>query len=83
MIKILLVSKDNKEIERFKSIFRKNSYDLEVMSDETLICDLISVDAPDIIIVDTKFPQTKDLNKKIKSICENIIVIFAIFSYTV
>lgn len=64
MIKILLVSEDNKEIERFKSIFRKNSYDLEVMSDETLICDLISVDAPDIIIVDTKFPQTKDLNKK-------------------
>ena len=83
MIKILLVSEDNKEIERFKSIFRKNSYDLEIMSDETLICDLISVDAPDIIIVDTKFPQTKDLNKKIKSICENIIVIFAIFSHTV
>ena len=48
------------------------------MSDETLICDLISVEAPDIIIIDTKFPQTKDLNKKIKSICENTIIIFAL-----
>lgn len=78
MIKILLVSEENKEIQRFKNIFDKSSYDFEVMSDETLICDFISVDAPDIIIIDTNFPQTKDLNKKIKSICENIIVIFSL-----
>lgn len=78
MIKILLVSEDNNEINRFKNIFTKGSYDFETMSDETLICDLISVEAPDIIIIDTKFPQTKDLNKKIKSICENTIIIFAL-----
>ncbi len=78
MIRILLVSEDNNEINRFKNIFTKSSYDFEVMSDETLICDLISVEAPDIIIIDTKFPQTKDLNKEIKSICENTIVIFAL-----
>lgn len=78
MIRILLVSEDNNEINRFKNIFTKGSYDFETMSDETLICDLISVEAPDIIIVDTKFPQTKDLNKKIKSICENTIIIFAL-----
>lgn len=78
MIRILLVSEDNNEIDRFKNIFTKGSYDFETMSDETLICDLISVEAPDIIIIDTKFPQTKDLNKKIKSICENTIIIFAL-----
>lgn len=78
MIRILLVSEDNNEINRFKNIFTKGSYDFEIMSDETLICDLISVEAPDIIIIDTKFPQTKDLNKKIKSICENTIIIFAL-----
>lgn len=78
MIRILLVSEDNNEINRFKNIFTKGSYDFETMSDETLICDLISVEAPDIIIIDTKFPQTKDLNKKIKSICENTIIIFAL-----
>lgn len=78
MIRILLVSEDNNEINRFKNIFTKGSYDFETMSDETLICDLISVEAPDIIIIDTKFPQTKNLNKKIKSICENTIIIFAL-----
>lgn len=78
MIRILLVSEDNNEINRFKNIFTKGSYDFETMSDETLICDLISVEAPDIIIIDTKFSQTKDLNKKIKSICENTIIIFAL-----
>lgn len=78
MIRILLVSEDNNEINRFKNIFTKGSYDFETMSDETLICDLISVEAPDIIIIDTKFPQTKDLNKKIKSVCENTIIIFAL-----
>lgn len=78
MIRILLVSEDNNEINHFKNIFTKGSYDFETMSDETLICDLISVEAPDIIIIDTKFPQTKDLNKKIKSICENTIIIFAL-----
>ena len=75
---VLLVSEDNNEINRFKNIFTKGSYDFETMSDETLICDIISVEAPDIIIIDTKFPQTKDLNKKIKSICENTIIIFAL-----
>ena len=83
MIRILLVSEDNKEINRFKNIFSKSSYDFEVMSDETLICDLISIEAPDIVIIDTKFPQTKDLNKKIKSICENTIIIFALSNSSV
>lgn len=83
MIRILLVSEDNNEINRFKNIFTKGSYDFETMSDETLICDLISVEAPDIIIIDTKFPQTKDLNKKIKSICENTIIIFALSTQSV
>ncbi len=82
MIRILLVSEDNTEITRYKSILAKSSYNFEIMSDETLICDLISVEAPDIIIIDTKFPQTKDLNKKIKTICENTIIIFSLSDYS-
>ena len=67
MIRILLVSEDNNEINRFKNIFTKGSYDFETMSDETLICDLISVEAPDIIIIDTKFPQTKKSSLFVKT----------------
>ncbi len=46
------------------------------MTDETLICDIISVDAPDIIIMDYTIPDLKKLNKKIKSVCENSVIIF-------
>lgn len=83
MIKILLVSEDKNVINRFKNIFNKNSYDFEVMTDENLICDLISVEVPDIVIIDTKFSKTKDLNKKIKSICENTIIILALSNSSV
>ena len=83
MIKILLVSEDKNVINRFKNIFNKNSYDFEVMTDENLICDLISVEVPDIVIIDTKFSKTKVLNKKIKSICENTIIILALSNSSV
>ena len=48
------------------------------MSDESLITDFISVDTPDIIIIDSQAPNIKNINKKIKSICENTIVIFSL-----
>ena len=76
MIKILLVSDNKSQIEKFQSIFTKNSYDFSMMTDETLIYDYISGETPDIIIIDEKYKNIKTLNKKIKSICENTIIIF-------
>ena len=78
MIKILLISENQTEITRFQNIFKKNSYSFEVMSDESLIVDFISVDTPDIIIIDSQAPNIKNINKKIKSTCENTIVIFSL-----
>lgn len=65
MIKILLVSENNTNTEKFNKIFNKNGYEFSVMTDETLICDIISVDPPDIIIVDAEIPNIKSLNKKL------------------
>lgn len=76
MIKILLVSDNKSQIEKFQSIFTKNSYDFSIMTDETLIYDYISGETPDIIIIDEQYKSIKTLNKKIKSICENTIIIF-------
>ena len=53
MIKILLVSEDKNVINRFKNIFSKNSYDLEVMNDENLNCDDISLEVHHIFIIET------------------------------
>lgn len=78
MIKILLISENQTEITRYQNIFKKNSYSFEVMSDESLITDFISVDTPDIIIIDSQAPNIKNINKKIKSTCENTIVIFSL-----
>lgn len=69
MIKILFVSDRRDKINEFSTIFNKNTYEFSVMTDETLICDIISVDAPDIIIMDYTIPDLKKLNKKIKSVC--------------
>lgn len=78
MIKILLISENQSEISRFQNIFKKGSYSFEVMSDESIICDFISVDTPDIIIINSQTSNVKSINKKIKSICENTIVIFSL-----
>lgn len=76
MIKILFVSDRRDKINEFSTIFNKNTYEFSVMTDETLICDIINVDAPDIIIMDYTIPDLKKLNKKIKSVCENSVIIF-------
>lgn len=78
MIKTLLVSDNKSQTEKFQLIFNKNSYDFSIMTDETLIYDYISAETPDIIIIDEEYKNIKTLNKKIKSICENTIIIFLI-----
>lgn len=80
MIKILLVSENNEYIEKFNKIFNKNIYEFSALSDEALIYDLIKADKPDVIIIDTQIPDLKNFNKRVKSICENTIIIFQLNS---
>lgn len=75
MIKILLIAENNELISKCQSIFNKNHYDFLVMTDYTLICDVIKVDTPDIIIVDYYF---KNFIKKIKSANENSVIILKV-----
>lgn len=78
MIKILLISENKNLYSRFENIFSKNTYDFTIMTDEAMIVDLISAEIPDIIIISSKYKDIKNLNRKIKSISENTIIIFLI-----
>lgn len=78
MIKILFISENNTQISKFKNIFDKNMYDFTCITDGTLITDTIDADTPDIIFLDTEIANLKEINKKIKQICENVIVIFLV-----
>lgn len=77
MIKILFVSDRDYKIKEMRDIFAKNTYEFSSLIDETHITDLVTVDTPDIVILDTlaKNINLKTLNKKIKTISENIIII--------
>ncbi len=78
MIKILVISDRKDKCEYFSTIFNKNTYELSCMSDENLIYDLISGDTPDVIIIDAQINSLKNINKKIKSIANNSIIIFLV-----
>ena len=81
MIKILFISNRKNVIEKYNSFFnKKNTYEFFTLSDDSMILDVISGDTPDIIIVDSLIPDIKKLNKKIKSACENSIIIFLVSS---
>ena len=76
MVKILGISERKEKCNYFNTIFNKNSYDLECLSDENLIYDTVSADNPDVIIIDTQISSLKNLNKKIKNLCPNTIIIY-------
>ncbi len=80
MIKILFVSNIADTISKFNGIFNKNTYELTCLSDENLIFDTLMAEPQDIILIDEKIDNIKNLNKKIKQICENSIIIFLISS---
>lgn len=71
MTKILLISENIEKINKFKGVFSSNIYDFEVNSP-----DFLNLEQPDIILVDTNYPNLKIVNKKIKTECEKSIVIF-------
>jgi len=78
MIKVLFISESMNS--RFVEMFNKPSYSFTVVSDAKLISDSIESEMPDIIIIDDKFKDLKNLNKTIKSKSDNIIIIFYISS---
>ena len=78
MIKILLISENVNLSKKFDGIFNKNPYEYYIMTDETMISDLLKADAPDIIFIDQEFENHKKLNKIIKSVLENAIIIYII-----
>jgi len=80
MIKILFVSNIADTISKFNGIFNKNTYELTCLSDENLIFYTLMAEPQDIILIDEKIDNIKNLNKKIKQICENSIIIFLISS---
>ncbi len=75
MIKILLISDNEEKSKHFKGIFSKSTYEFSSLSDENIIYDLLNTDMPDIVFVDDKYSNIKTVNKKIKSINENTIII--------
>lgn len=78
MIKILFISNIVDNISKINKIFQKNTYELTCLGDDNLILDTINAELPDIILIDEKFSDLKNLNKKIKQICENSIIIFLV-----
>lgn len=77
MVKILFVSDREEIINIYDELCRKSKYGFSFLADENLLSDRVSLEEPDIIIIDTETPSLnpKNLLKKIKSISENIIII--------
>jgi len=77
MIRVLFVSDRESKIKEYKDVFQKNIFDFLIYTNETIIIDLMKVDAPDIIILDaeTTSYEIKSLIKKIKAHSENSILI--------
>lgn len=78
MIKILFISENNTQIDKFKNIFDKSLYEFTGLSDGALLVDTIGAGIPDIIFLDAEIKNIKDLNKTIKQYCENTIIIFLV-----
>ena len=77
---ILFISDRPENINFIKEIFGKNSENLYCVSDEISVADIISVNPPDVIIIDTLSSTLKPKNiiKKIKQVLENPIIILII-----
>ena len=51
MVKILLVSDDNDKVKRYEELL-KNSYEFFFSNEETMILDILKVEAPEVILCD-------------------------------
>ena len=78
MIKILFVSENREQIEKFDGIFAKSIYEYIRMSDSSMFFDTLKVTLPDIVFIDANLHNVKDLSKKIKQTSENTVMIFLV-----
>lgn len=78
MIKILFVSENKEQIEKFDGIFAKSIYEYISMSDTSLFFDALKVTLPDIVFIDANLHNAKELSKKIKQTSENTVMIFLV-----
>lgn len=78
MIKILFVSENKEQIEKFDGIFAKSIYEYISMSDTSLFFDALKVTLPDIVFIDANLHNVKELSKKIKQTSENTVMIFLV-----
>lgn len=78
MIKILFVSENREQIEKFDGIFAKSIYEYISMSDSSMFFDTLKVTLPDIVFIDANLHNVKDLSKKIKQTSENTVMIFLV-----
>ena len=78
MIKVLLISESNTQISKYTEILNKNNFDFTSISDISMAMDTIEVIVPDVIIISSQVRDIKNLNKKIKTCCENAITIYII-----
>ena len=59
MVKVLFIS-ENRD-NRFVKIFDKPNYEISFVSDEKLISDTIDAEIPDVIIIDDKIKNLKNI----------------------
>ena len=83
MIKILFISEDSSQTEKFDSIFNKGIYEYYNISDESMITDIINSGMPDIVIISQNYKNLKSISKIIKSNSDNSVIIFLLTSDTV
>ncbi len=80
MIKILFISDNNEQIDKYDAILNKTSNEYYCISDEAIISDVINSGVPDIIIIDQAYKNLRNIHKLIKSYTDNTVVIFLINS---
>lgn len=77
MAKVLLVSDSDKKCKQIQTILQKNAHECMFCGEEITVLDIINVEQPDILILDTEIQSLdlKSLNRQIRSLGESILTI--------
>ena len=77
MVRIFTITDKNEILEQHSKICAENSYGFNFSTDQKIIEEMISVETPDIVIIDTQTPniEIKNLVRTIKQLCESTIII--------
>src|SRR5574344_1331161 len=80
MAKVLFISNSDKKKKKIQSILTKNSHEYLSSDDEVMIMDIVSVENPDILILDMECNSIdlKQIYRQIRSIGSNILTILLV-----